>query len=141
MPASAEPLLLDTSAAVALLVADHPAHREVLAAVGQRPLGLAGHATFETYSVLTRLPGPLRRSAATVSRLISLNFPETRFLPVQAHSRLLGQLADLGLAGGSVYDALVGMTAVHHALPLVSRDERAAAVYRRLGVELAKAAD
>ncbi|MCB0920536.1 MAG: type II toxin-antitoxin system VapC family toxin [Actinobacteria bacterium] len=141
MPASAEPLLLDTSAAVALLVADHPAHQDVLAATGQRPLGLSGHAAFETYSVLTRLPGPLRRSPATVSRLIALNFPETRFLPVQAHSQLLRRAADLGLAGGSVYDALVGMTAVHHSLPLVSRDDRALRVYRRLGVELAEAAD
>jgi hypothetical protein len=26
-------------------------------AVGRRRLGLAGHATFETFSVLTRLPG------------------------------------------------------------------------------------
>lgn len=137
MPASAEPLLLDTSAAVALLVADHPAHQEVLSATAQRPLGLSGHAAFETYSVLTRLPGPLRRSAATVSSLIALNFPETRFLPVQAHSRFLRRLADIGFAGGSVYDALVGMTAVHHSLPLVSRDERALAVYRRLGVDLA----
>jgi predicted nucleic acid-binding protein len=136
MPASAEPLLLDTSAAVALLVADHPSHQDVLTATGQRPLGLSGHAAFETYSVITRLPGPLRRSAATASHLIAINFPETRFLPVQSHSRLLRQLADLGFAGGSVYDALVGMTAVHHALPLVSRDQRALPVYQRLGVDV-----
>jgi predicted nucleic acid-binding protein len=138
MPASAETLLLDTSAAVALLVADHPSHQEVLTATGQRPLGLSGHAAFETFSVLTRLPGPLRRSATTVSHLIAINFPETRFLPVQIHTRLLRELADLGLAGGSVYDALVGMAAVHHSLPLYSRDERALPVYRRLGVSLAE---
>ncbi len=138
MPASADPLLLDTSAAVALLVADHPSHQHVIELVGQRPLGLAGHAAFETYSVLTRLPVPLRRSAPTVSRLIAVNFPETRFLPLKAHAQLLGRLADLGIAGGSVYDALVGMTAVHHALRLVSSDERAAPIYRRLGVDVAE---
>ncbi len=135
MPASAEPLLLDTSAAVPLLVADHPSHEEVLRMVARRPLGLAGHAAFETYSVLTRLPAPVRRSPPTVSRLLRLNFPETRFLPAEAHLQLLTELADLGIAGGSVYDALVGMAAVHHALPLATRDERAVPIYRRLGVQ------
>ena len=49
-------LLLDTSAAVALVVEDHEAHAATLEAVRGRSLGLAGHAWFETYSVLTRLP-------------------------------------------------------------------------------------
>jgi len=136
MPASAEPLLLDTSAAVPLMVADHPAHEEVLSRVAGQALGLSGHAAFETYSVLTRLPPPVRRSPPTVSRLLALNFPETRFLPVQAHLRLLRKLADLGIAGGSVYDALVGMAASYHSLTLATRDERALATYRRLGVTL-----
>lgn len=136
MPASAEPLLLDTSAAVPLIVADHPSHEQVLREVARRSLGLAGHAAFETYSVLTRLPPPVRRSPPTVSRLIELSFPETRFLPAQAHLKLLAELAELGIAGGSVYDALVGMAAVHHSLTLVTRDGRAVATYRRLGVTL-----
>jgi predicted nucleic acid-binding protein len=136
MPVSAEPLLLDTSAAVPLVVADHPAHGEVLQRVAGRPLGLAGHAAFETYSVLTRLPAPVRRSPSSVSRLIRLNFPETRFLTAQDQLRLLENLPALGIAGGSVYDALVGMAAVQHSLTLATRDERALAIYRRLGVAL-----
>ena len=136
MPDSAEPLLLDTSAAVPLIVADHPSHEQVLRQVAKRSLGLAGHAAFETYSVLTRLPAPARRSPATVSRVIGLNFPETRFLPADEHVQLLTQLAELGIAGGSVYDALVGMTAAHHSLALATRDERALPTYRRLGVTL-----
>ena len=59
--------------------------KEARAPTPTRDHGLSrkGHApstakSLETYSVLTRLPGPLRRSAATVSRLIALNFPETR---------------------------------------------------------------
>ncbi len=64
------------------------------------------------------------------------NFPETRFLPQEVHLELLAELADLGIAGGSVYDALVGMVAAHHGLTLASRDERASATYRRLGVTL-----
>lgn len=136
MPDSADPLLLDTSAAVPLVVADHPAHAELLEHLAGRPLGLAGHAAFETYSVLTRLPAPLRRSFATVSRLITANFPETRFLPELGHRRLLHDLADADIAGGSVDDALVGMAATHHRLPLGTRDERATPTCRRLGVRL-----
>jgi hypothetical protein len=56
--------LLDTSAAIALMVEDHDAHIATLDAVRGRRLGLAGHAWFETYSVLTRLPAGLRRSPA-----------------------------------------------------------------------------
>jgi predicted nucleic acid-binding protein len=39
------------------------------------------------------------------------------------------------LAGGSTYDALVALTARHHALPLLSTDTRAVATYRSLGAE------
>ena len=46
------------------------------------------------------------------------------------------QLAELGVAGGGVYDALVGAAARHHGLPLATRDLRAATVYRALNVEV-----
>ena len=58
MPASGSgpDLLVDTSVAVALTVADHEHHVATFEALGDRRLGLAGHAAFETFSVLTRLP-------------------------------------------------------------------------------------
>jgi predicted nucleic acid-binding protein len=49
-------LLLDTSVAVAYLVADHAQHEVVTDRVEGAELGLAGHTAFEVYSVLTRLP-------------------------------------------------------------------------------------
>ena len=55
-------VLLDTSAAIALVLEDHEAHAAMVAPVRGRGLGLAGHAWFEAYSVLIRLPGDLRRS-------------------------------------------------------------------------------
>jgi hypothetical protein len=61
-------------------VADHEHHRAVIDAVGTRVLGLAGHAAFETFSILTRLPAPARRGPNTVARLLAHNFPATRFL-------------------------------------------------------------
>ncbi|MEO8968055.1 MAG: hypothetical protein ABI355_10595 [Solirubrobacteraceae bacterium] len=39
-----------------------------------------------------------------------------------------------GVAGGAVYDALVGAAAREHDLPLVTRDQRAAETYRALAV-------
>lgn len=127
--------LVDTSVAVALVVRDHPGHETVFDALGGRRLGLAGHAAFETYSVLTRLPAPARRTAAAASRLIEINFPQSRFLSADAASELLATLAGAGIAGGSVYDALVGYAAKLHGFVLATRDERARDTYRSLDVE------
>ena len=128
-------LLVDTSVAVALVVADHDHHADVKRAVGRRRLGLAGHAAFETFSVLTRLPTPARRPPQVVGRLLQTGFPATRFLGARDAEALLERLAGLGIAGGNVHDALVGAVAASHELPLASRDERAIDVYRLLGVE------
>jgi len=133
---SAPQLLVDTSVAVALLVEDHEHHRPTVRSIGGRRLGLAGHAAFETFSVLTRLPSPSRRSPATITQAMASNFPASRFLPPAAADRLLQQLPLLGIAGGSVYDALVGATAAEHGVPLASRDQRALVTYRALDVEV-----
>ena len=136
MTGAAAELLVDTSVAVALVVADHAAHAAVIDSVGRRHLGLAGHAAFETYSVLTRLPPPARRDPATVRTLLVENFPDSRFLSADRSLSLLGDLADLGVAGGSVYDALVAAAAVAHRLPLATRDERALDTYRAVGADV-----
>ncbi len=129
-------VLLDTSTAIALVVEDHEAHVATLEAVRGRQLGLAGHAWFETYSVLTRLPPGLRRSPADVIRLLARNFPASGFLG-EAESLDLGrEIAGLGISGGAVYDALVGAAARQHRRPLVSGDARARPVYEALGVEI-----
>lgn len=129
-------LLVDTSVAVALVVADHQAHEATAEAVVARTVGLAGHAWFETYSVLTRLPPPARRRPSEVKRVLAQNFPHSRFLDIGAQEGLAVRLAALGIAGGAVYDALVGAAARHHGLPLATRDLRAVGVYRALEVEI-----
>src|SRR3954470_3317795 len=88
----ARPLLVDTSVAVALVVSDHRHHDRTFEALEGRRLGLAGHAAFETFSVLTRLPQPARRTPATVAKLIGATFPESRFLSAEAGRALLDQL-------------------------------------------------
>jgi predicted nucleic acid-binding protein len=131
------PLLLDTSTAVAFCVADHAAHDATFAALADDELGLAGHAAFETFSVLTRLPPPARLTAAAASRLLAANFPQSRFLSAARAAELLTSLAAHRVTGGSVYDALVGAAALEHGLRLVSRDRRALGTYRELGVDVA----
>jgi predicted nucleic acid-binding protein len=129
-------VLVDTSVAVALTVADHELHEPTLGALDGLVLGLAGHAAFETFSVLTRLPPPARRPPAVVARLVARNFPESRFLSAAGAARLMARLGDGEISGGSIYDALVGAAAKEHDLVLATNDRRAIEVYRLLGVEV-----
>lgn len=65
MPASVSTVLVDTSVAVAPVVADHDHHEDTFQALRGRTLGLAGHAAFE------------RRTLATVAKLLAHTFPAT----------------------------------------------------------------
>ncbi len=129
-------VLVDTSVAVALVVADHEHHASTNAVLAGRRLGLAGHAAFETFSVLTRLPPPARRRPEVVAHLMATNFPASRFLSAAAAQALLVSLVGADIAGGSVYDALVGAAAAEHGLVLATRDRQALDTYRVLGVEV-----
>jgi len=138
MPTNAEraEILLDTSVAVALIQPDHVSHAEVVHALRDRRRGLAGHAAFETFAVLTRLPPPNRLVAADAHEAIVRNFPFTCQLGAPRAADLLRRLPGLGIAGGSVYDALVGAVAVEHGVPLATRDRRALGTYRALDVDV-----
>jgi predicted nucleic acid-binding protein len=138
MPASARgaELLVDTSVAVALVVADHEQHEATFQTLGARRLGLAGHAAFETFSVLTRLPPPARRTPTVIARLLAASFPHSRFLGAQAAAALLAELGTIEIAGGAVYDALVGSAAKEHGLRLATRDRRALETYRALDLDV-----
>lgn len=127
-------LLIDTSVAVAMVVADHEHHQATRDAIAGRSCGLSGHAAFETFSVLTRLPPPNRRPARTVLHLLAHNFPGSRYLSAENARLLHASLAPLGIAGGAVYDALVGAAAAEHGITLATRDHRAAATYRALDI-------
>jgi predicted nucleic acid-binding protein len=129
-------LLVDSSVAVALGLADHELHGRVAAALRGLTLGLAGHAAFETYSVLTRLPAPHRRSPGVIAELLQRNFPATRHLGVAAARRLLDELPGSGTSGGKVFDALVAACAAEHDVPLATIDERATETYRAFAVRV-----
>lgn len=129
--------LLDTSVAVPFLLRSHSAHPATFAEFGQDTrLGLAGHAVFETISVLTRLPGNSRVSAATATHLVHQNFPASLHLSARASGGVLDRIARHGISGGAVYDALVAAAALEHGCALVTRDRRALPTYAAIGVEV-----
>jgi len=125
----------DTSVAVPALDPTHEAHpacRQAL--IAHRP-ALAGHAAFETYSVLTRLPIPLRLTADQATSVLAAAFPADCWLDATGLHVLRERLGTLGIVGGSVYDALVGQASATNGRTLLTRDRRAERTYRSLGVE------
>lgn len=135
MPISAE-LLLDTSAAIALVHDRNPAHERLLELTHGRAIGLAGHAAIETYSVLTRMPGAARLSPARARETIARSFPVLAPLSVRSAEAAITTFADAGIAGGSVYDGLVGLAARDASVPLVTCDRRALGTYAALRVDV-----
>lgn len=133
---SNDAVLLDTSVAIPLIVEDHVSHKKVFNALDGYSLGLAGHAVFETLSVLTRLPGKARRSSVVASQIVNTGFPRTVYPSSDETAALVNEISDLGINGGAIYDALVGLAARSAGLPLVTRDKRALPTYRLLGCEL-----
>ncbi len=135
MPISAD-LLFDTSAAIALVRDTDPAHEAVLDASRSLICGLAGHAMFETFSVLTRLPGNARITPERAQQIIQHAFPASVALPVDDALHAVATFAEAGIAGGAVYDGLVGLSARAAGIPLLSCDRRALGTYAALKVDV-----
>lgn len=125
---------VDSSIAIAAILADHQAHEEAEEALSRSAATIA-HVATETYSVLTRLPPPLRLGAAQAAAIVEARLPSTRVtLDADAHTSAPARLATAGVSGGATYDGLIALTALEHELELLSRDRRAARTYRALGV-------
>ncbi|MGF1646507.1 MAG: PIN domain-containing protein [Kineosporiaceae bacterium] len=125
---------VDTSVAVPAMVTWHPEHRACRGVA--EDAAIPAHAVLESYSVMTRLPG--KRLGAEAARALILGwFDGDRILaPVGVGVLdLVTTVSETGVVGGATYDALVGATARDHGRVLVSRDRRAAATYRRLGID------
>lgn len=126
-------LLLDASAAVALVLPAHAAHAAISARVGRARLGLAGHAAIETYAMLTRLPAQHRLSAEEAARVIAVGFSSSHPLAPEIAASALDRFADAGITGGAVIDGLVALAAIDAGVPLVTCDRRALTTYDALG--------
>lgn len=134
MTANGELWACDTSVAVAALDPTHEAHPACRRALVEFRPALAGHAMFETYAVLTRLPLPLRLSAGQAASVLAAAFPQDCWLDATDTRDLSERLAGLDVVGGAVYDALVGQAAVANHRTLLTRDRRAERTYRSLDV-------
>ena len=135
MPTSAERWAVDTSVAIAALDAAHAAHDVCRSIVQARRPGLAGHAAFETYSVLTRMPGLLALDGPTAASLIGRVFPTVYGLGAEAAQEFVARLGAVGVLGGAVYDALVGEAARVNGCRLLTRDQRARRTYDLIGAD------
>ncbi len=108
-------ILLDTSVLVAAMVEAHPAHTKALLWLQEAKDGthtglVAAHSLAEIYSILTTLPVQPRISPALAQELIKRNILdvlEVVSLSGQEYVDAINHLADLGIAGGATYDALI----------------------------------
>lgn len=135
MTSSGDRWACDTSVAVAALDPVHAAHAVCRQALVELRPALAGHAAFETYSVLTRLPLPLRLTAVQAVTVLAAAFPGRCWLDAAGMQDLQDRLGALDIVGGSVYDALVGQAASTNGRTLLTRDRRAERTYRSLNVD------
>lgn len=127
---------VDTSVAVPLLVRSHQHHADVVRWWAGQELALSDHALAETYSVLTRLPGDARLSAADAARLLEARFTTPLTLSGAYARKVHVTMSQLGIAGGAVYDGLVALAAKEHGVPLATRDGRARGTYDAVGVKV-----
>lgn len=135
MPTGADRWAVDTSVAVPYVDEGHAAHAACVAALGPRRVALAGHAAFETYAVLTRLPGDAQVDGFVAAEVLAAAFDEPCWLTADEHHSLLRRLGTVGVVGGAAYDALVGEAARLRGRSLFTRDRRARRTYDLLGVE------
>jgi len=126
----------DSSVVIAAFASWNEKHEAAVEALGD-VRDLVAHVELEAYSVLTRLPEPLRAEPSLVSEYLREDFSGERMvLPEPERRKLVERLAGLSISGGAVYDASVAVAAEHHGRTLLSCDRRAARTYEKLGIEV-----
>jgi len=130
-------LIPDTSVVIAAFASWNEKHEAAVEALGD-VRDLIAHVELEAYSVLTRLPEPLRAETGLVAEYLREDFSGERLvLPGLERRGLVERLANLSISGGAVYDASVAATADHYGRTLLSCDLRAARIYEKLGIDVA----
>lgn len=125
---------VDTSVAVAAVDGAHLRHEVCREMVRKRQPALSGHASFELFAVLTRMPGELAIDPGDAAALIAKAFPRRIWLSDSQSQNLWDKLAPLGILGGAVYDALVGEASRVNGCTLLTNDRRASKTYDLIGV-------
>ncbi len=112
-------ILLDASVLVAASVESHPEHARALPWLQRIHAGdvvgiVAAHALAEVYAVLTRLPVQPRITPQLAQQVITHNIIDRCTivaLTPDDYAQILRDMADRGLIGGVIYDALAVYTA------------------------------
>jgi predicted nucleic acid-binding protein len=135
-------VLYDTSVLIAALLVEHENHHLALPRLELARLGvvkgyLSTHSLAELYSVMTRLPQPLRvlphEAEAAIGDL--LNYLEPVPLSTSEYQQAIRCMAALKLVGGGIFDAVIAQAAlkagVEQLLTFNSKD------FMRLGDQVA----
>lgn len=123
----------DTSVLIPALLTWHPAHEACRALLRDDLTHVPAHVLIEAFSVMTRLPSPHRVNGDDAAAVLGALTLKPVTLTGSSHVRLLGLMAARHLRGGAIYDGLVGLTATHHRLRLLTRDRRAMTTYDAVG--------
>jgi predicted nucleic acid-binding protein len=126
-------ILFDTSVLVAALLTNHSNHSLAfpsLEAAQRREIRgyISAHSLAELYSVLTRLPEPLRVSPDEAQALIVdlSDYLEVVSLQSEDYKAAIAQMVALKLPGAGIFDALIAQAAlkdkVNHLLTLNAKD-------------------
>ncbi len=108
-------ILFDTSVLTAAIVEPHPMHSHAFpwlkrAKSREFDMFVASHTLAELYAVLTTLPISPRISPDAARRLIHDDVETTaKIIPLSSQDYIstIKNMADLGLSGGIIYDALI----------------------------------
>ena len=111
--------LFDTSVIIAALVESHPMHGRAFpwlkqAKEKQFELVVASHTLAELYAVLSTLPLKPRISSLAAWRLINediVSVSKILSLTPAEYSSTIKSLSEMGLMGGTIYDALIAKVA------------------------------
>lgn len=125
----------DSSVLVPALLDSHEFHAACHESAGLVDAAI-GHALVETYAVLTRLPQPYTVPPLQAAAAVRTYATNTLVLSGDEVSNALVRFGALRAAGGASYDALIAATALRYGATLLTRDERAAATYERVGVDV-----
>lgn len=126
-------LTADTSVIVPSIVQWHELHAQAASLV-RTVDRVPAHALVEAFSVLTRLPMPLALAPTQATEALQRSFPELPLtLSPQGCIAAIRRLAEAGLGGGRIYDAIVAAAAAEAGARLLTADRRAIATYALMG--------
>jgi predicted nucleic acid-binding protein len=125
----------DTSVLVPAIVADHEFHDACHESAGLVDAAIA-QTLVELYAVLTRLPQPFTVPPAAAGEAVRSYSHNVVGLTADETSDLIDSFVRARVTGGSTYDALIAAAASRHDVTLLTRDERAASTYERLGADV-----